>query len=100
MALNQEKDATRERRFRFYAYCLGIVACFAVVWQVSQAVDLLRQELLPVITFSLFIGFAWYFSFTIFPRASLSISLDMAYLMTALCVLPRPLPAAVACFSP
>jgi len=46
--------------------------------------------------FSMFIGFAWYFSFSIFPRARLSISLDMAYLMTAVCVLPQPLPIVVA----
>ncbi len=85
-----------EGRFRAFAYSLGVAATLAVAWEVSQSLELLRQELLPVVVFSLFIGFAWYFSFTIFPRASLSISLDMAYLMTALCVLPQPLPVAVA----
>jgi diguanylate cyclase (GGDEF)-like protein len=86
----------RERRFRAYAYTLGLTAALAVVWLLVQERDLLLQELFPITVFSLFIGFSWYFSFTLFPRASLSISLDMAYLMTALCVLPPPMPLAVA----
>src|SRR5262245_65635180 len=85
-----------ERRFRLYAYLLGSCAAGIVAWQVFLSRDQVREQLLPVLVFSLFIGFAWYFSFSIFPRASLSISLDMAYLMTALCVLPKPLPLAVA----
>ncbi|MBI4168832.1 MAG: sensor domain-containing diguanylate cyclase [Acidobacteria bacterium] len=87
----------KERRFRLYAYSLGLGAALATAWNVALAQDLLKREILPVVVFSLFIGFAWYFSFSIFPRASLSISLDMAYLMTALCVLPHPLPITVAC---
>jgi len=87
---------SKERRFRVYACTLGLAAAAAVAWQIYEARDLLREEILPVTVFATFIGFAWYFSFSIFPRASLSISLDMAYLMTALCVLPAPLPLAVA----
>jgi diguanylate cyclase (GGDEF)-like protein len=75
---------------------LGLASTAFVVWRIYLARDLLHSEILPVTIFSLFIGLAWYFSFSIFPRASLSISLDMAYLLTALCVLPRPLPLAVA----
>src|SRR2546428_13245842 len=86
----------KERRFRLYAYLLGASAVAIVAWNVLLARDQVRAELLPVFVFSMFIGFAWYFSFSIFPRASLSISLDMAYLMTAVCVLPHPLPLAVA----
>jgi len=85
-----------ERRFRRYAYALGLLTTGIVGWQLMLAYQLLHQELLAVLIFSTFIGFAWYFSFSIFPRASLSISLDMAYLMTALCVLQRPLPLAIA----
>jgi diguanylate cyclase (GGDEF)-like protein len=92
----QQTLNAKERRFRVYSYALGLGAAAAVAWQTFQARDLLEHELLPVALFSAFIGFAWYFSFSIFPRASLSISLDMAYLMTALCVLPSPLPLAVA----
>jgi len=41
--------------------------------------------------------FAWYFSFSIFPaRQPVELGLDMAYLMKAVCVLPQPLPLAVA----
>ncbi|HKB08021.1 MAG TPA: GAF domain-containing protein, partial [Candidatus Polarisedimenticolia bacterium] len=95
--LDQMKAEDRkERRFRLYAYLLGLCAVGVVAWQVFVARDQVREEILPVLVFSLFIGFAWYFSFSIFPRASLSISLDMAYLMTAVCVLPQPLPLAVA----
>ena len=83
-------------RVRRYAYALGLCATAFVVWRIYLVRDLLQSEMLPVSIFSLFIGFAWYFSFSVFPRASLSISLDMAYLLTALCVLPHPLALAVA----
>jgi len=95
--LNRMKDDERKgRRFRLYAYSLGVFAAAVVAFNVGLAHERVRADLLPVFVFSMFIGFAWYFSFSIFPRASLSISLDMAYLMTAVCVLPRPLPLAVA----
>jgi len=95
--LEQQKASDRrEGRFRLYAYTLGACATSMVAWDLFSAYEMVRAEMLSVIVFSMFIGFAWYFSFSIYPRASLSISLDMAYLMTALCVLPRPLPMAVA----
>src|SRR3989442_6790901 len=95
--LDRMKDDDRkERRFRLYAYLLGACAVAVVAWSVLLAREQVRADILPVFVFSMFIGFAWYFSFSIFPRASLSISLDMAYLMTAVCVLPHPLPLAVA----
>jgi len=87
---------SRERRFRTYAYTLGLTGALSVVWLLVQHRHMLGQELFPITAFSLFIGFAWYFSFTLFPGSNLSISLDMAYLMTALCVLPPPMPVAVA----
>src|SRR5262249_12846414 len=91
-----KSGARKERRFRAYAYTLGFCASAAVVWNVALELEQVRAGLLPVLVFSVFIGFAWYFSFSILPRASLSISLDMAYLMTAVCVLPQPLPLLVA----
>ena len=95
--MDRPQSAERhETRFRIYAYTLGVCAATVVAWHGFVAQDLIRSELLPVLVFSMFIGFAWYFSFSIYPRASLSISLDMAYLMTALCVLPPPLPVMVA----
>ncbi|HEV8701893.1 MAG TPA: sensor domain-containing diguanylate cyclase [Candidatus Polarisedimenticolia bacterium] len=86
----------REKSFRIYTYTLGACAATVVAWHAYYSRELMRAELLPLLVFSMFIGFAWYFSFTIYPRASLSISLDMSYLMTALCVLPPPLPIMVA----
>ena len=91
-----KEDERNARRFRVYAYALGACATALVAFNVALAQDRVRADLLPVFVFSMFIGFAWYFSFSIFPRASLSISLDMAYLMTAVCVLPQPLPLIVA----
>jgi len=96
-ALEQRRSSEKhEKRFRIYAYTLGACAASIVAWHGYLAREMVRAELLPVLVFSMFIGFAWYFSFTLHPRASLSISLDMAYLMTALCVLPPPLPLMVA----
>ncbi len=86
-----------ERRFRIYAYSLGFASTAFVAVQLYMARELVRQEFLPIASFSLLIGLAWFFSFSIFPRAHLSISLDMAYIMTAICVLEPPLPLAVAC---
>src|SRR5258707_13693744 len=91
-----KSGARNERRFRAYAYTLGLFASAMVVWNVALDIERVRAGLLQVVVFSIFIGFAWYFSFSILPRASLSISLDMAYLMTAVCVLPHPLPLLVA----
>jgi diguanylate cyclase (GGDEF)-like protein len=85
-----------DRRFRTFAIGLGAISLLVVSLQLTRAHELVGRELLPILIFSLLIGFAWFFSFSIFPRAHLSISLDMAYMMTALCVLPRPLPLAVA----
>ena len=85
-----------ERLFRTYAYTLGLVSLVIVGIQLTLARELVRAEIIPVLVFSMLIGFAWYFSFSIFPRAHLSISLDMGYMMTAVCILERPLPLAVA----
>jgi diguanylate cyclase (GGDEF)-like protein len=87
---------TTERRFRVYAYTLGLAAASVVLIDIGLSRDLAFSSIIPVLVFSLFIGVSWFFSFTIFPRARLSISLDMTYVMTALCVLPHPLPLAVA----
>jgi hypothetical protein len=47
----------------------------------------------PLLCFGVFIALSWFFSFSLFPRATLSISLDMTYMLTALAVLPPPLAA-------
>lgn len=85
-----------DRRFRAYAIGLGIVSLLVVGDRLIRAHEMVAREGVSIAVFSVLIGFAWFFSFSIFPRAHLSISLDMAYMMTALCVLPRPIPLAVA----
>jgi diguanylate cyclase (GGDEF)-like protein len=96
MAQSDALPDRQDRRFRTYAIGLGAISLLVVGVQLVRAHELVARESLPILIFSLLIGFAWFFSFSIFPRAHLSISLDMAYMMTALCVLPRPLPLAVA----
>jgi len=91
----QNLDAA-ERRFRIYALLLGLAAVVVVGVYVAPHPALLRRQALPTVLFSLFIALSWYLSFSIFPRARLSISLDMAYMLTALCVLPKPIPLAIA----
>jgi diguanylate cyclase (GGDEF)-like protein len=86
----------RDRRFTVYARSLGVAVAAATGWHAYLAADLIRDEILAIAVFALFIGFAWHFSFSIFPRATLSISLDMAYLMTAISVLPPFLPTVIA----
>lgn len=96
MAQSDAPPDRKDRRFRAFAIGLGASSLLVVGVQLFLARDLVARESLPIFIFSLLIGFAWFFSFSIFPRAHLSISLDMGYMMTALCVLPRPLPLAVA----
>jgi diguanylate cyclase (GGDEF)-like protein len=95
-ARNREDRDASERRFRAFAYALGLSALAITAWHAFLTPQIIAAHLVPAAFFSLFIGFAWYFSFSIFPKARLSISLDMAYLMTAICVLPEPVPIMVA----
>jgi diguanylate cyclase (GGDEF)-like protein len=91
----QNLDAA-ELRFNIYAVLLGTAAISTVGVSIAQDLALLREQALPTALFSLCIALSWYLSFSIFPRARLSISLDMSFLLTALCVLPKPIPLAVA----
>jgi diguanylate cyclase (GGDEF)-like protein len=91
----QNLDAA-ELRFSIYAVVLGAAAIAVVGAYMAPELALLREQALPAALFGLCIALSWYLSFSIFPRARLSISLDMSFLLTALCVLPRPIPLAVA----
>jgi diguanylate cyclase (GGDEF)-like protein len=83
-------------RFAIFAIGLGIVAIgFALPFLVPERHALLDAAV-PLLCFASFIALSWFFSFSLFPRARLSISLDMTYMLTALAVLPPPLPLAVA----
>lgn len=85
-----------EWRFRAYALLLGGVCLAAAVFELARARDILAEGLVPSILFGCFIALSWFFSFSLFPRAHLSVSLDMAYMLTALCALPYPCPMLVA----
>jgi len=85
-----------ERRFTVFATALSVLAVGASLPFLITARHLLAASAMPLACFGLFIALSWFLSFSLFPRASLSISLDMTYMLTALSVLPPPLPLAVA----
>ena len=84
------------RRFAIFAIALGVVAVVSSLSLLVPAHEALAAEALPLALFAAFIALSWFFSFSLFPKAQLSISLDMTYMLTALAVLPPPLPVAVA----
>ena len=85
-----------ERRFRALAYLLGSAVTALALVRLHEGRDLVRQEAVAVAIFALHLALSWFFSFTLFDRARVSVSIDVAFLMTALCALPEPLPLAVA----
>src|SRR5437867_10704593 len=85
-----------EWRFRAYALLLGAVCLAVALVELARAGEILAEGLVPSILFGCFIALSWFFSFSLFPRAHLSVSLDMAYMLTALCALPHPCPLLVA----
>jgi diguanylate cyclase (GGDEF)-like protein len=84
------------RRFRLYALALALVCSLLVLRQAVPGLRALQEGLLPGAVFAALIAFSWYYSVSLFPSSRLSYSLDMAYMLTALAVLPPPLPLAVA----
>jgi diguanylate cyclase (GGDEF)-like protein len=86
------------RRFAIYAIGLGMVSTGVSLPFLVSGRHELAAAVVPLFCFVAFIALSWFFSFSLFPKASLSISLDMTYMLTALAVLPPPLPVAVALF--
>jgi diguanylate cyclase (GGDEF)-like protein len=86
----------RDRFFHVYTSLLGLTAVLLSAWRLVPERTLLRDEALSVGVFAVGLGLSWFFSFSLFPKARLSISLDVTYMLTALAVLPPPLPIAVA----
>ena len=84
------------RRFAIFAIALGVVAVAASLTLLIPAHRAIRAEAVPLAIFAACIALSWFFSFSLFPKARLSISLDMTYMLTALAVLAPPLPLAVA----
>jgi diguanylate cyclase (GGDEF)-like protein len=90
------KAPDRDRFFRVYTSLLGLTALALALWRLVPQRALLRDEGISVAVFALFLALSWFFSFSLFPKARLSISLDVTYMLTALTVLQPPLPIAVA----
>ena len=86
------------RRFAIYAIGLGVVSTGVSLPFLVSGRHELAASAVPLSCFVAFIALSWFFSFSLFPKASLSISLDMTYMLTALAVLPPPLPVSVALF--
>jgi len=85
-------------RFRAYAYTLGLITLLAVLAELLPAVKIVQRDALPTAVFATLIALSWYYSVALFPNARLSYSLDMAYMLTAISVLPPPLPFLAALF--
>jgi diguanylate cyclase (GGDEF)-like protein len=87
---------TGVRRFRAYAFALGLVATLTVLFELLPAAHLARRDALPTAVFAALVALSWFYSVALFPNARLSYSLDMAYMLTAISVLPPPLPLLIA----
>ncbi len=86
-------DTARRTPFVLYACTLGVTGYLGLAFLVFEREASLAGQGKPIIVFTLLAALSWRFSFSIFPKTS--VSLDMAYLMTALLVLPSPATALV-----
>jgi len=84
---------TRHTAFALFAAAAGILAYLALAARTLALAPNLTGRVGDVVIFTLLAALSWRFSFSIFPKTS--VSLDMAYLLTALLVLPTPATALV-----
>jgi len=81
-------EATRRTAFSIYALGAGLLAYLGLAFQAVLQPAGLPGHGYDIVLFTILAALSWRFSFSIFPKTS--ISLDMAYLLTALLVLPSP----------
>lgn len=81
-------QAARRPAFAAYSIAMGLAAYAGLVTLVLQRRPPLAEGWPPLLAFTILAALSWRFSFSIFPKSS--ISLDMAYILTALLVLPSP----------
>jgi diguanylate cyclase (GGDEF)-like protein len=82
---------TAERRvFIAYSAILGTGGLLLAVSQSASDAETIPSHLLEALLFSLLIGFSWRFPFSLLPRARMS--MDYVFIITALAVLPPPIP--------
>src|SRR5207249_10751557 len=81
-------ETRRRTAFSLYAAASGILAYFALALRVLSHAPALSGHATEIALFTILAALSWRFSFSIFPKTS--VSLDMAYILTALMVLPSP----------
>jgi diguanylate cyclase (GGDEF)-like protein len=81
-------DPARRPAFTLYAAAAGVVAYTGLGILAFQRRESLEGSFEAILAFTILAALSWRFSFSIFPKTS--VSLDMAYLLAALLVLPSP----------
>ncbi len=84
------KLTTERGSFIAYAGVLGLGGLLLALFAARDDLDLIRSHLPQVGLFSLLIGLAWRFPFSVRPRVRMS--MDYVFIVAALAVLPHPLP--------
>src|SRR5436309_12252304 len=85
-----QKSGSEQGPFIAYATALGVGCLLLAYLGIDVDPVLLKANLWPILLFTLLIGLAWRFPFSILPRARMS--MDFVFLMASLIVLPEPLP--------
>jgi diguanylate cyclase (GGDEF)-like protein len=87
-------EGGRRSAFATYATVAGIAAYIGLAILVLERREVVSEFWLEITAFTILAALSWRFSFSIFPKTS--ISLDMAIILTALLVLPSPAAALIA----
>ena len=87
-------EGRRRPAFTSYALVAGLAAYTGLAVLVIDRREALAGHWTEIGAFTLLAALSWRFSFSIFPKTS--VSLDMAYLLTAMLVLPAPAAAIIA----
>jgi diguanylate cyclase (GGDEF)-like protein len=81
-------EVKRRPVFTAYSLVAGLAAYAGLAIMILERRDAVAGAWVEITAFTVLAALSWRFSFSIFPKTS--ISLDMAYLLTALLVLPAP----------
>ncbi len=81
-------EAARRPAFAVYSLLMGLTAYAGLAYLMIQRLDSLAGSWTEITVFTILAALSWRFSFSIFPKTS--VSLDMACVLTALLVLPSP----------
>ncbi|HXI04652.1 MAG TPA: sensor domain-containing diguanylate cyclase [Candidatus Saccharimonadales bacterium] len=81
-------EPARRPAFATYSILMGLPAYAALAWLAARHPGVVAGGGVRIAVFTVLAALSWRFSFSIFPKTS--ISLDMAYILTALLVLPAP----------